>query len=164
MSYRTFLTYSVLGGTAWIWSMLFVGYFLGRYVPGIDRHIEKVIIVVIFLSILPGIIGWLRNGKREPGTAATGNREPVTETLRILRIVVRCSAKARCFVLGMAEAVRLPVSRSRFPVRQKLHRQNEPWPTHFRRFPTPSTRSSRTSTRRRWRSITASITRRTSTT
>jgi len=73
MSYRTFLTYSVLGGTAWIWSMLFVGYFLGRYVPGIDRHIEKVIIAVIFLSILPGIIGWIREERREPGT---GNREP----------------------------------------------------------------------------------------
>jgi membrane-associated protein len=60
MSYRTFLTYSVLGGTLWIWSMLFVGYFLGRLVPGIDKHIEKVIIVVIFLSILPGILGWLK--------------------------------------------------------------------------------------------------------
>jgi membrane-associated protein len=70
MSYRTFLTYSVLGGTAWIWSMLFVGYFLGRYIPGIDKHIEKVIIVVIFLSILPGIIGWIRErraGKTVPG-------------------------------------------------------------------------------------------------
>jgi len=63
MSYRTFLTYSVLGGTVWIWSMLFIGYFLGRMVPGIDKHIEKVIIVVIFLSILPGIINWLRERK-----------------------------------------------------------------------------------------------------
>jgi len=75
MPYRTFLTYSVLGGTAWIWSMLFIGYFLGRYVPGIDRHIEKVIIAVIFLSILPGIIGWIRERK-----AGAGNREPGTET------------------------------------------------------------------------------------
>jgi membrane-associated protein len=63
MSYRTVLTYSVLGGTVWIWSMLFIGYFLGRMVPGIDKHIEKVIIVVIFLSILPGIISWLRERK-----------------------------------------------------------------------------------------------------
>ena len=75
MSYRTFLTYSVLGGTAWIWSMLFTGYFLGRYVPGIDRHIEMVIVLVIFLSILPGIIGWIRERK-----AGAGNREPGTET------------------------------------------------------------------------------------
>jgi membrane-associated protein len=58
MDYRVFSIYNVIGGTAWIWSMLFTGYFLGRYVPGIDRYIELVIIVVIFLSILPGIIAW----------------------------------------------------------------------------------------------------------
>jgi membrane-associated protein len=83
MSYRTFLTYSVLGGTAWIWSMLFFGYFLGRHIPGIDRHIEKVIIGVIFLSILPGIIGWIRERKAGTGKdkAGTGNREPGTEAL-----------------------------------------------------------------------------------
>ena len=34
MRYRTFLTFSILGGTAWIWSMLCFGYFLGQYVPG----------------------------------------------------------------------------------------------------------------------------------
>jgi membrane-associated protein len=44
--------------------MLFVGYFLGRWVPGIDKHIESVILVVIFLSILPGIIGWWRERRR----------------------------------------------------------------------------------------------------
>ena len=63
MRYRDFIFYNVVGGFLWIWSMLFVGYFLGRYVPGIDKHIEKVIIVVIFLSILPGIIGWIKERK-----------------------------------------------------------------------------------------------------
>ena len=64
MDYKTFAIYNVIGGTAWIWSMLFTGYFLGRYVPGIDKYIEVVIIVVIFLSILPGIIGWWRERRR----------------------------------------------------------------------------------------------------
>lgn len=64
MDYRVFSIYNVIGGTAWIWSMLFTGYFLGRYVPGIDRHIELVIIVVIFLSILPGIIGWWKERRK----------------------------------------------------------------------------------------------------
>jgi membrane-associated protein len=68
MNYRTFLTYSILGGTLWIWSMLFTGYFLGQYVPGIDKHIELVIIGVIFLSILPGILAWLK--ERRAGTQA----------------------------------------------------------------------------------------------
>jgi len=64
MDYRVFSIYNIIGGTAWIWSMLFTGYFLGRYVPGIDRYIEVVIIVVIFLSILPGIIAWWRERRR----------------------------------------------------------------------------------------------------
>jgi membrane-associated protein len=64
MDYRIFTIYNVIGGTAWIWSMLFTGYFLGRYVPGIDKYIELVIIIVIFLSILPGIISWWRERRR----------------------------------------------------------------------------------------------------
>jgi len=64
MQYRRYTIYNVVGGLAWIWSMLFVGYFLGRYIPGIGDHIELVILVVIFLSILPGIIAWLRNRGR----------------------------------------------------------------------------------------------------
>ena len=60
MGYREYTIYNVVGGVLWIWSMLFVGYFLGRYIPGVDRHIEKVIVVVIVLSLLPGIIGWWR--------------------------------------------------------------------------------------------------------
>ena len=65
MHYRTFIAYNVIGGLAWVWSMLFIGYFLGRWVPGIDKHIEPVILVVIFLSILPGIISWVRE-RRKP--------------------------------------------------------------------------------------------------
>jgi membrane-associated protein len=64
MQYRRYTLYNVVGGLAWIWSMLFVGYFLGRYIPGIGDHIELVILVVIFLSLLPGIIAWLRSRGR----------------------------------------------------------------------------------------------------
>lgn len=64
MPYRTFLLYNVVGGVAWIWSMLMIGYVLGRTVPAVAEHIEKVIIVVIFLSILPAIISWWRERAR----------------------------------------------------------------------------------------------------
>jgi membrane-associated protein len=33
MDYRRFITYNVVGGVLWVWSMLFTGYFLGRLVP-----------------------------------------------------------------------------------------------------------------------------------
>jgi len=72
MQYRRYTLYNVIGGLAWIWSMLFVGYFLGRYIPGIGDHIELVILVVIFLSFLPGIIAWLRSrGRSAEGRAVS---------------------------------------------------------------------------------------------
>lgn len=60
MDYKRYTFYNVVGGIAWIWSMLLIGYFLGIYIPGVDKHIEVLILVVIFISLLPGIIGWLR--------------------------------------------------------------------------------------------------------
>jgi membrane-associated protein len=60
MDYGRYTMFNVVGGIGWIWSMLFIGYFLGRYIPGVDQHVETVIIIVIFLSLLPGIISWLK--------------------------------------------------------------------------------------------------------
>ena len=60
MGYRRYTLYNVIGGVAWIWSMLFIGYFLGRYIPGVDQHIELVIVLVVLASLMPGIIGWMR--------------------------------------------------------------------------------------------------------
>ena len=71
MHYRTFLMFNVVGGLAWVWGMLFTGYFLGRFIPGIDEHIDVVIVVVIFLSLLPGIISWLRQ-RRAPTVSPDG--------------------------------------------------------------------------------------------
>ncbi len=60
MPFGTYTAYNVLGGALWIWSMLFIGYFLGRYIPGVERHIEPIILLVIVLSLLPGLISWYR--------------------------------------------------------------------------------------------------------
>jgi len=60
MEYKKFIAYNMVGAVLWIWSMLLTGYILGRTVPGVAQHIEKVILLVIFLSILPGIISWWR--------------------------------------------------------------------------------------------------------
>jgi membrane-associated protein len=68
MNYRTFVTFSIIGGVTWIWSMLLLGYFLGSRFPGVSEHIEIVIILVILVSILPAILSWLK--ARRAGTAA----------------------------------------------------------------------------------------------
>ncbi len=60
MRFREFITYNVLGAFAWIWSMIGTGFFLGTYIPNIEKNIEIVIVVVVFLSILPAIVSALR--------------------------------------------------------------------------------------------------------
>jgi len=60
MGYRQFATYNIVGGIGWVASMTLTGYFLGRAVPDIDKHIHIVVAVVIFLSLLPGIISIAR--------------------------------------------------------------------------------------------------------
>ena len=60
MSYPRFATYNVVGGIGWVASMTLTGYFLGKVVPDLDRYLHLVIAIVIFLSLLPGIIAYLR--------------------------------------------------------------------------------------------------------
>jgi membrane-associated protein len=69
MPQSRYTMYNVVGGVLWIWSMLLTGYFLGRYIPGIDKHIEKVIIVVIALSLMPAVIHWLKARRASPPAA-----------------------------------------------------------------------------------------------
>jgi membrane-associated protein len=64
MSYRRFASFNVIGGVAWVLSMTLLGYFLGRQVPDIGQHIEKVIVVVIAVSFLPAVISWWRERRR----------------------------------------------------------------------------------------------------
>ena len=60
MDFRRYTIFNVVGATLWVWGMLLTGDLLGRYIPGIDQHIDLVIIIVILLSLTPGAIAWLR--------------------------------------------------------------------------------------------------------
>jgi membrane-associated protein len=60
MNYRRFVSYNVFGGIGWVLSMTGIGYGLATVWPDVTKHIEKLIILVIFLSLLPGIISYLR--------------------------------------------------------------------------------------------------------
>ncbi len=60
MTYRRFAIYNVAGGIGWVVSMTLTGYFLGLAVPDLEKHIHIVVAVVIFLSLLPALIAWLR--------------------------------------------------------------------------------------------------------
>ncbi len=67
MGYRRFAMFNIIGGIGWVFSMTMIGYLLVTIFPATEKHIEKVIIIVVFLSMLPGIIEWLRVRKRATG-------------------------------------------------------------------------------------------------
>jgi membrane-associated protein len=70
----------VIGGAAWVLSMTLLGYVLGLRFPVLVQHIEKVIIVIVVLSILPGVIEYIRVRRRgKKGAAAVV--ETVAETV-----------------------------------------------------------------------------------
>ena len=63
MNYRKFLPFDILGGAIWIFSLSFAGYFLGE-IEWIRKNIELVALGIIFLSILPIVIEYIKH-KRE---------------------------------------------------------------------------------------------------
>jgi len=63
MTYRTFITYNVIGGALWTTGVTLIGYFLGRVLGaafGIDKILLPLIFLIIIISILPPLIHMLR--------------------------------------------------------------------------------------------------------
>jgi membrane-associated protein len=71
MDYRRFVFFNVFGGVGWVCSMVLCGYFLPSLLNpllrpifgeafAIEEHVEKVVIVVVLVSIAPGIVMWLK--------------------------------------------------------------------------------------------------------
>ena len=63
MNYVRFLSYNVIGGILWIALFILGGYFFGN-IPVVKKNFTLVILAIIFLSILPGIIEFLRHRKK----------------------------------------------------------------------------------------------------
>lgn len=74
MRYRDFAVYNIVGGVAWISSMSLLGYFLGGF-EIVKKHTEALVLLVIFVSILPGFIEWWRV-KRAARMAEAANQPP----------------------------------------------------------------------------------------
>jgi membrane-associated protein len=56
MEYRKFLTFNLAGGMIWGVGVTMAGYFLGSTIPGVDRYLLPIILVVIAASVAPSAI------------------------------------------------------------------------------------------------------------
>ena len=70
MSYKTFTSFNVIGAILWVVGISLAGFFLGNY-EIVKTNFEKVVFLIIFISILPVIIAFVKarmQGKKENTT------------------------------------------------------------------------------------------------
>lgn len=69
MTYWRFITYNVVGGIAWVLIFTLGGYFFGN-IPAVQENFTFVILAIIFISVLPGIIEFMRERSRSAKKAS----------------------------------------------------------------------------------------------
>lgn len=60
MTYMKFISYNVIGGILWIGAFAYAGYFFGN-IPMVKRNFTLVIFAIIILSVMPGVIEFLKH-------------------------------------------------------------------------------------------------------
>jgi len=63
MTYAKFLSYNFLGGILWVGLFIFGGYYFGN-LPFVKSNFSAVILAIVIISVLPGVIEYLRNRKK----------------------------------------------------------------------------------------------------
>lgn len=65
MKYKNFAIYNFLGGIGWVSSMTLLGFFLGHFIPNIEKYIYFIIVLIILISISPGIFKYIQIKRKE---------------------------------------------------------------------------------------------------
>jgi len=55
MKYSAFLSFNIIGGLGWAVGISALGYFLGVKVGNVDKYLLPIILLIVFVSVLPGI-------------------------------------------------------------------------------------------------------------
>jgi membrane-associated protein len=71
MPYRRFLPYSICGGVGWVFLMTMLGYELGS-IAWVRRYFDRVVVLIVLVSLLPGLIEFLRARREARGGVVPG--------------------------------------------------------------------------------------------
>lgn len=74
MHYAKFIKYNMLGGFLWVSLMLGLGYFFGG-LAFVKDHFSVVVVAIIFISLLPAVIAFLRERKNSSANCADADNE-----------------------------------------------------------------------------------------
>ncbi|WP_067831069.1 DedA family protein [Nocardia inohanensis] len=79
MDYRKFVTFDIVGAVLWGGGVTVLGYFLGN-VEFIRKNVEAIFLLIVFVSVLPGIIHVAKNllsrGKQQDPEFVSATNEP----------------------------------------------------------------------------------------
>lgn len=67
MNYKKFISYNVMGAIAWVFTFILAGHFFGN-LPVVKRNFHIVIFGVIFVSVLPMLIPWVKSKLNKSST------------------------------------------------------------------------------------------------
>jgi membrane-associated protein len=82
MRYPVFLGFDIVGGTLWGGGVTVAGYFLGN-VPFVHQNLEKIILAILFVSMLPAFIaaGRAYLGRRRASGSGDQSRDASSPVL-----------------------------------------------------------------------------------
>lgn len=68
MNYTTFLAYNLIGGFLWAVILPYLGYYLGRSIPDIDKYLLPAVGVIVLASISPALYHALKTAEQREKT------------------------------------------------------------------------------------------------
>ncbi|GAA4304409.1 DedA family protein [Compostibacter hankyongensis] len=66
MEYKKFIVYNIIGSVAWVCSMILLGYYLGKAIPGLDEHLELIVLGIIIITTAPVLLRFFLGKKKSP--------------------------------------------------------------------------------------------------
>jgi membrane-associated protein len=64
MPYARYILFCVVGALTWVVSLCLAGYFFGN-IPAVKQNLTLVIIGIVLLSVMPGVVAWVRSRRSE---------------------------------------------------------------------------------------------------
>lgn len=76
MEFKRFSLFNILGCIAWVASMILAGYFLGKAVPGLQEHLEWIVLGIILITTAPVLLKVLIRKKKIPNPSVPSDPAP----------------------------------------------------------------------------------------
>lgn len=74
MDYKRFVIFDAIGDMLWATSITLLGYFVGSRIPGIQKMVEPILLIIVLITLLPTIYHALKDPKIRARLNARFNR------------------------------------------------------------------------------------------